>query len=51
MSQPPDLDLDALSHTELKTLVMQLLGTVAELKQIIVQQREEIGQLRVRSRV
>lgn len=46
MSQPPALDLDALSHTELKTLVIQLLGTVAELKQIIVQQREEIGQLR-----
>ncbi len=46
MSQLPDLDLDALSPTELKTLVIQLLGTVAELKQIIVQQREEIGQLR-----
>jgi Transposase IS66 family len=46
MSQPPALDLDALSHAELKALVIQLLGTVAELKQIIVQQREEIGQLR-----
>ncbi len=46
MSQPADFDLDALSPTELKTLVIQLLGTVAELKQIIVQQREEIGQLR-----
>ena len=46
MSQPPALDVDALSHTKLKALVIQLLGTVAELKQVIVQQREEIGQLR-----
>src|SRR3954463_16492063 len=42
---PPD-DLDALSPTELKALVVGLLGKVAGLEQTVAAQREEIARLK-----
>src|SRR3954452_7198835 len=42
---PPD-DLDALSPTELKALVVRLLGKVAGLEQTVTAQREEIARLK-----
>src|SRR5215210_4902762 len=39
-------DLDALSATELKALVVELLGKVAALEQTVVAQREEITRLK-----
>src|SRR3954469_8473739 len=42
---PPD-DLDALSPTELKALVVRLLGKVAGLEQTVAAQREEIARLK-----
>src|SRR3712207_3213161 len=41
----PD-DLDALSPTELKALVLELLGKVAALEQTVAAQREEIARLK-----
>jgi hypothetical protein len=43
---PPPLDPDALSPTQLKELVVQLLAEVAALKQMVVAQREEIARLK-----
>jgi len=42
----PPGDLDALSPTELKALVLELLGKVAGLEQTVAAQREEIARLK-----
>lgn len=44
MSTPPDLD--QLTPTQLKELVVRLLDEVAELKQTVARQREEIARLK-----
>ena len=49
MSPPtdsPPLDLDRLSHAELKDLVLQLLAKVADLNRTVVAQRDEIARLK-----
>jgi hypothetical protein len=43
---PPPSDLDSLTPTQLKELIVQLLGEVAALKQTVVELREEIAQLK-----
>src|SRR6516164_5785087 len=43
---PTDLDLDRLSHVELKDLVLKLLGEVAELRRTVDAQRDETPQLK-----
>src|SRR5829696_4782616 len=42
----PPGDLDALSSTQLKGLVLELLGKVAALEQTVAAQREEIARLK-----
>jgi Transposase IS66 family len=43
---PPPPNLDALTQDQLKELVIQLLGEVAQLRQTVGQQREEIARLK-----
>lgn len=43
---PPPPDLDALAPDQLKQLVIQMLGEVAQLRQTVAQQREEIARLK-----
>jgi hypothetical protein len=42
----PPADLDRLSHTELKHLVLKLLGEMAELRRTVDAQRDEIARLK-----
>jgi hypothetical protein len=42
----PSADLDRLSTAELKTPVLQLLGDVSTLRQVVAEQREEIARLK-----
>jgi uncharacterized small protein (DUF1192 family) len=44
VSPPPDLD--RLTSSQLKELVVRLLGEVAELKQTVAHQQEEIARLK-----
>src|SRR5437016_12504850 len=46
MSKPPSHALNELSNTELKELVLGLLGEVAALKQIVAEQKQLIGEQR-----
>jgi Transposase IS66 family len=43
---PPPSDLESLSNIELKALVMELLGSVAELRGKVIAQAEEIARLK-----
>lgn len=43
---PPPLDLDSLTLTQLKDMVLRLLAEVATLKQTVAAQREEIARLK-----
>lgn len=46
MSKPAAYALDDLSNSELKELVLELLGEVSALKQLVAEQRDEIARLK-----
>jgi hypothetical protein len=46
MSKPPAYALNDLPNSDLKELVLELLGEVAALKQIVAEQRDEIARLK-----
>lgn len=42
----PPADIESLPHAELKALVVELMGRVTDLSQIVIEQREEIARLK-----
>ncbi|MBZ9898537.1 hypothetical protein LB545_29945 [Mesorhizobium sp. BR1-1-6] len=43
---PPPVDIESPSHADLKVLVVDLMGRVADLSQMVIEQREEIARLK-----